>query len=223
MRKNRGWSENTIINLIDVSKPSSLQASLFDNIITFKWICSIGKVEGYKIYGGKDSSSLSLLGETTTNSFIKKIENDELPYYAKVTAFYNGIESEATTIIEVKKVINNYNQVQNILNIQTISSQAKNTQTEIKEEIKEQKLLVDESFPYGLCSCCSSPKPLMKMKNEIICSKNKKQIYIQDGNKFVKQKSYILSDLDEIDKLLRKNSAYVGVNGVLLNKNNFNN
>ena len=82
--------------------------------------------------------------------------------------------------------------------------------------IPEKKAEKQIEFPFGLCSCCVVPQPLMKRKDKVICSKNIEQAYEFNNVKWLPKVKQILSDVEKIDELLRQNSAYVGVGGILL-------
>jgi hypothetical protein len=212
MRKIRGWAGNNEVTQVQVAKPSLPVFQLSDSIILLKWINAIGCVEGYKIYGGTSPDSLIQIGETNTNSFTKQLGIADYPYFITVSTFYGNTESEKTPVINVRE-----KKAEKIV-AEIILPEAPK-QTVIQQE--PVPLNKTENYPFGLCTCCLLPQPLMKRKDKIVCSRNTKQIYTQSGSKWVIQPQQIISDIEQMDELLRQNSAYVGIGGVLVNNRRF--
>lgn len=202
MRKPRGWEGVEKTTEISVIKPSGISYYFHGSNLFIQWISSIGCVEGYKVYGGKEENAIELLGETNASQYNRKLSENDFPYYISVSAFFQNNESERTQLIRIRENFDN-----NVIKKNVIENY-------LPENTKENK------YPYGLCSCCNFPQPLMKRKENIVCSGNPKQIYINNSGKYIQKPQVILSDVEQMDELLRQNSAFVGLGGVLVNRRN---
>jgi hypothetical protein len=206
MRKHRGWVGNNEILPVQAVKPTSLSFQLNGTVVCARWAGAIGCVEGYKIYGGKAAGTLSVIGETNANSYTFQLNQADYPYFIAVSTFYGNVESEFTPIVAVRREIN-----------VPVQKPVVQPDPEIVPEsaarIAEPQT---ENYPFGLCSCCLMPQPLMKRKEKVVCSRNPKQIYSKNGRDWVIQPQQIVSDIEQMDELLRQNTAYVGIGGVLI-------
>lgn len=203
MRKSRVWASTNDFKEIKVEKPSGLLFQIKDNLLTLKWLLNIGCVSGYYIYGSENKVDFEKIGETNNNYFVFELKDSN--YYIYLTAYFNNYESEKTEIFKVKEAIIKSKVVE--------AEPVKIIDIPIIQEKEEKKQI---QFPFGLCSCCVVPQPLMKRKDKVICSKNIEQAYEFNNVKWIPKVKQILSDVEKIDELLRQNSAYVGIGGILL-------
>lgn len=196
------WNANQNFEMI-ISKPANINFELNGSSIFLSWLPSIGCVEGYRIFGGISSENLELIGETHNTKFQKAFEKNDYPYFIGLKTFYQNFESDVV-LIKIRSE-------EESKKIDPIITQS---QVQISESIKNQN--IKSEFPFGLCTCCEITKPLMKLKNNMVCSSKNRNIYKKQGDLWVQEKKYILSDLEIMDQTLRQNSAYVGLGGFLL-------
>lgn len=206
MRKNRGWSSTEIITQPKLQKPTGLIFNLNGCNLSLKWTPIIGCFTNYIIYGANNAEQLEKIGETFNNYFSQILPQTNESYFIAVSTYYDGIESEKSEIFQVKTKVEKPVEVIKVIPEPIITP----LQPEVLE-IRNPSIL-----PFGLCACCLVPQPLMKRKEKVVCSKNLDQEYEYDNIKWNKKAKLILSDIEKIDELLRQNSAYVGVNGIIL-------
>ncbi len=225
MRKQRGWSATDEISQIQVIKPTLLTFYFNGENIFLKWNQSIGCVDYYRVYGGNEINNFSFISQVNTTFFEFKSQNS--PFFVTVSAVFQGIESEHTQAIKVKEEkieppvimqnsVSDSLVVSNLVNNNQVQQNSSNpvvftSNSYLKPEAKKTEL------PFGVCKCCLIPQPLMKRKNNIVCSKNVENIYQESGTDWVLRPKQILSDVERMDEILRQNSAYVGLGGILLN------
>jgi len=223
MRKHRGWSGNGDIAPIQVAKPSLLTFQLTGNVVLIKWLASIGCIEGYRVYGGKSAEQLIQIAEINNNNYTWNLSTEDFPYFIAVSAFYQANESEKTAIIKVRdgltvNIAESFEKVVNEIVHELTNNEQQSLQNTISTPLQPS---VNQQLPYGTCSCCTFPHALMKRKEKIVCSRNLKQIYIQNGPGWIMQPQQIVSDVEQMDELLRQNTAYVGIGGILVNNQRY--
>lgn len=206
MRKNRGWSSTEIITQPKLQKPTGLIFNLNGCNLSLKWTPIIGCFTNYIIYAANNSEQLEKIGETFNNYFSQILPQTNENYFISVSTYYDGLESEKSEIFQVKTKVEKPIEVIKVIPEPII--------TPLQPEVLE--IRNPSTLPFGLCVCCLVPQPLMKRKEKVVCSKNLDQEYEYDNIKWNKKAKLILSDIEKIDELLRQNSAYVGINGIIL-------
>lgn len=206
MRKNRGWSSTEIITQPKLQKPTGLIFNLNGCNLSLKWTPIIGCFTNYIIYGANNPEQLEKIGETFNNYFSQILPQTNENYFISISTYYDGLESEKSEIFQVKTKVEK--------TIEVIKVTPEPIITPLQPDVLE--IRNPSTLPFGLCACCLVPQPLMKRRGKVVCSKNLDQEYEYDNIKWNKKAKLILSDIEKIDELLRQNSAYVGVNGIIL-------
>ncbi len=82
-------------------------------------------------------------------------------------------------------------------------------------------LVLLSSLDYGLCTCCTPPNVLiLNLQSLVICSVQKDQLYIRDGDRYVLKPKELppVVALPDIGQAIADQAAEMGPNGVLIKK-----